>query len=139
MILHLTPAIGVATDTTTRRQYDRVTTGKAITRLSSPSAGIQDGHKTELETVRDSCSTHAEDFVLGHVGDHVCICRRYCQFDAESLVLTWHSAEGAKALGEFPLDPLRLQGKITNEHSKPFEFKVRDDSTHNCHGCGAAC
>jgi hypothetical protein len=73
MILHLTPTIGVATDTTPRRQYDCVTTGKAITRLSSPSAGIQDGHKTELETVRDSCSTRAEDFVLGHVGDHICI------------------------------------------------------------------
>lgn len=51
-------------------------------------------------------------------------CSRWVQFDPEKLMVTWHAAEGGKALGEFLLDPKSLLAGSTMEHSKPHEIKV---------------
>lgn len=50
--------------------------------------------------------------------------RRWCQFDPESLAITWHEGEGKKALGEFKIDPLLVLAQPSTDHSNPNEFKV---------------
>jgi hypothetical protein len=50
--------------------------------------------------------------------------RRWCQFDPDTLTISWHAGEGSKALGEFTIDPLLVLAQPSVDHSNPNEFKV---------------
>lgn len=111
-------------------------------------AGLQDAHKTELEAVRDiSLAPGAyADSGCRHPGAciaalllpiHVAIsanaglcsdfprCRRWCQFEPDTLTISWHQSEGSKALGEFTIDPLLVLAQPSTDNGNANEFKVR--------------
>lgn len=50
--------------------------------------------------------------------------RRWCQFEPETLTISWHQSEGSKALGEFTIDPLLVLAQPSTDNGNANEFKV---------------